>query len=569
MSEPILLDEFLSLPTTIDFVTRQSDHFENYLKKTPEIIATQGLSGGFVLGYIDRNQIDALTDALGSSYISALNFVLGLLDRDELAASGIIQVQDQPFLNLRGEGTIVGIVDTGIDYTKDAFRYEDGSSKIRYIYDQTGQGQHPSGGFLIGTEYTNEQINEALKSENPYEIVPQRDTSGHGTFLASVAAGREEGENIGAAPDAELIVVKLRKSRPFYLERYLIPPDQENAFSSASVMVGIEYIIKRAKELDRPVALCIGVGTNQGSHDGFSLFEDYITHLTNLSGVCICTAAGNESQARHHTQGVIAKTDATQEIEIKVGENAGDIYMTIFNGAADRVSVAVKSPTGERVTRVPAKPGTVLNSRLVLEKSRVTVEYYFPLEGSGGQQTVVKIINATPGVWTVTLYGDIILDGTYHSWLPITGFVSPDVEFLSPIPNFTIVVPATTIGTITCGAYNSGNNSLYPNSSWGPTRLPMMSPTLSAPGVNVGGVYPSGPGVMSGTSVSTGITTGASALLLQWGVVQGNDVAMSTYQIKAFLIRGCNRDENVTYPNPQWGYGRLNLIQSFAYMREL
>jgi subtilisin family serine protease len=142
------------------------------------------------------------------------------------------------------------------------------------------------------------------------------------------------------------------------------------------------------------------------------------------------------------------------------------------------------------------------------------------------------------------------------------------VEFLTPTPYYTIVVPATTIGVITVGAYNSINNALYVRTSWGPTRLPMMSPDLVAPGVNVSGLYPGGYGTMEGTSVATAITTGASALLLQWGIVQGNDTAISTYQIRAYLIRGCTRSPTIVYPNAQWGYGQLNLLQTFNLMRE-
>ena len=562
------LDEFINSPTSIDFISRESVYFEDYLKSRPEIIPAQKLSGGYVLSYVDQKNIETVIDDLGSSFISATPYILGLLDSTALDASGIIQVQEQQFLNLRGQGTLVAIIDTGIDYTKDAFRYEDGTSKIQYIYDQTVLGPHPEG-FAVGVEYTNAQINEALKSQNPLEIVPQQDTVGHGTFLASVAASREKGDYIGAAPDAELLIVKLKKARPYYMERYMIPHDQENAYESTAVMVGIEYVIKKARELGRPVSICIGVGTNMGTHDGFSLFEEYITGKANLSGVCIVTAAGNESQARHHTQGIIAKEGTSTEIEIKAGENAGDIFVSIWNGASDRISVSVKSPSGELVRRVPAKPRTVISTKLILEKSRILIEYDFPIEGSSGQLTIVKIINATPGIWTINAYGDIILDGLFHAWLPITGFVSPDVEFLAPNPNYTIVVPATCISTITCGAYNSYNNSLFSDSSWGPTRLPLMSPTLVAPGVNVGGVIPTGYGVMSGTSVSAAIATGASALFLQWGIVEKNDIALSTYQIKGYMVRGCSRDENIIYPNTQWGYGKLNLIQSFSLMRAL
>jgi subtilisin family serine protease len=569
MAENIPNIDFFLSPNTVDFIARRSEYFESFLAENPEVIATKTLAGRYVIAYVDRANFQTIVDVLSTSFVSAVPIILGLLDRASLEASGIIQVQQQPYLDLRGQGVLFGIVDTGIDYTQDVFIYEDGTSKIQYIFDQSGTENAPEGGYTVGTEYTNEQINEALRSENPYDIVPQRDESGHGTFLASVAVGRDIDEFSSAAPDAELIVVKLKKARPFYLEFFTVPPEQENAFESSSVMVGIEYILEKALELGRPVVICLGVGSNFGSHDGFSVFEEYLSGVSNLRGVCLCTAVGNESQAKHHTQGRLLSRGATNDIDVRAGTEGADIRVAIWNNVSDRIAVSVRSPTGELVSRLPARTGTTTRVRLVLENSIVIVDYYFPVEGSGDQVTVVKILNSTPGIWTITVHGDIVLDGTYHAWLPLTGFISPAVEFLEPSPYYTMVVPSTMIGSIACGAYNSSNNSLYVRSSWGPTRIGAIRPDLVAPGVEVGGYYPSGYGTMDGTSASTAIVAGACVLMMQWGIVQGNDVSLSTYQIRAYLIRGCNRSENMIYPNNQWGYGILDLMNTFNLMREI
>lgn len=253
----------------------------------------------------------------------------------------------------------MGIVDTGIDYTLDTFRYEDGTSKIISIYDQTAEGEPPPG-YYMGVEYTNEQINAALASDNPLEIVPVSDPSGHGTFLASIAAGREDNGFVGAAPDAELIVVKLRKARPYYLDLFSVPAEQENAFESNAIILGIDYILNRAFALGKPVAICIGLGSNFGTHTSFSIFEEYLTDISNLAGVCLCIAAGNESQARHHTMGQVSAQAETYDIDIKAGENAGDILVSIWTGVSDRVSVSIRSPTGELVPRIPPRSGLPL-----------------------------------------------------------------------------------------------------------------------------------------------------------------------------------------------------------------
>jgi len=561
------LKEFINLPDTVDFILRGSDDLDIFLRENPNVIATQTLAGRYVVCYASTSDFATIIDRLGTSYVSSLSIVLGLLDRPALEASGITGIQNQPYLDLRGQGVLVGIVDTGIDYTQQVFRYEDGTSKIQAIYDQSIPGAAPKG-FFIGTEYTHEQINQALQAQNPYEIVPQRDTDGHGTFLASVAAGRKTDNFLGAAPDAELVVVKLKKARPFYLDLFAVPETQQNVFGSTAVMVGVEYVLKKARDLNRPVVICLGIGTNLGSHDGFSIFEEYLSEVSNLGGVCLCIAAGNESQARHHTQGKIAAKGQSRSIDVSVVNESSVVYVAIWSSISDRLSVSIRSPTGELTARLPPKSGSTTTNNLVFEQASIRVVYYFPLEGSGGQLTVVRVTNATPGIWTITVYGDLILDGTFHAWLPLTGLASPGVEFLAATPNYTVTVPSTAISVISCGAYNIVDNSLYSNSSWGPTRIDLMAPDLVAPGVNVGGIYPTGSGTMSGTSAAAAITAGACALMLQWGIVQGNDIGMSTYQIRAYLIRGCTRSPTLLYPNTQWGYGALDLMQTFNLMRE-
>ncbi|MHB1153726.1 MAG: S8 family peptidase [Eubacteriales bacterium] len=560
------IQELINSPDMAGFVIRESDVSSNYFKNNPNIIFTITLAGRYIFFYSNINDIDRILKDLGTNFISAASSVLGLMDRAALEAAKITQVQQQPFLDLNGRGVLLGFVDTGIDYTLDVFRYEDGTSRIQYIYDQT-TSDNPTEGFLLGTEYTNAQINEALLAENPYDIVPHRDTSGHGTFLASIAAGGESEEYIGAAPLSELIVFKVRKARQFYLDYYSIPEDQEYAFESSNVMAGIEYILIKARRLGRPVVICLGLGSNFGSHDGFSIFEEYLTGVSILNGVCLCTAAGNESQARHHMAGIVPARGETANIDLRVGADAGDVYISIWSGASDKFSVSIRSPTGELAGRFTALPNMRYDSRLILERASVQVAYYFPVEGSGGQCTIVKLLNATPGIWTIIVYGDIVLEGSFNAWLPITGFVSPEVEFLTATPYNTITIPGTMIGSLCCGAYDSSNNILYAGSSWGPTVLPIMAPDLTAPGVNVGGFYPAVFGTMTGTSVSAAITAGAGALMMQWGIVDGNDTALSTYQIRAYLIRGCDRKEGISYPNPQWGYGTLNLLQTFQLMR--
>ena len=274
---------FIQAPDTVDFVTRATDAFFDYARSSNEVVVGQMLSQRYVLGYIKQENFHHLEEALGTAFLSSTSVVLGLLDRPALDAAGVSQVHSQPYLNLKGRGVLVGFVDTGIDYTQDVFRYEDGTSKIRYIYDQTADGDPPPG-FLLGREYSKADIDAALASQDPYALVPQRDEEGHGTFLASVAAGRQTEDFTGAAPDAEIIAVKLKKARPFYRQRFCVPAEQEYAYESSAVMIGVEYILRKARELGRPVSICIGLGSNAGGHDGYSVFEEYLSAVSIQKG---------------------------------------------------------------------------------------------------------------------------------------------------------------------------------------------------------------------------------------------------------------------------------------------
>ena len=556
-------EDFVLSPFTAATIIRKNDLRNLNITDNPHIRLGKELIGNFIICYV---RIDLFNTIIKGNKVFNDSLAMGLLSQYELEASGIAAVHQQPYMSLRGNGVLLGFIDTGIDYTKHAFQWEDNTTKIRYIWDQTIKSNPPE--YLgFGMEFTANDINEALKSDDPYGIVPHKDTVGHGTFLASLAGSREKGMYMGAAPDAELIVVKLKEISPFYRDLYMVPPMYRNIYESADLMLGIDYIIGKANELNMPVAICIGLGTNLGSHDGFSTVEAYITGVSYLNKVAICCAAGNESAAKNHASGRIRAANTTAEQDFRISESTESVYMTIWNNLSDRISVSLVSPTGETVTRVPARSGETTTIRLIMENARVSISYVFPFSGNGAQLSVVRISDPTPGIWKLLLFGEVILDGSYNIWLPINGMGSPGTDFITPDPFCTVTVPATSFGTIACGAYNTKDNSLYESSSWGPTRLPVISPDLVAPGVNVGGIFPDDYGIMSGTSVAAAFTAGASALLLEWGLVLNNEPSMNTFHIRSILVQGCVRNNTVEYPNNHWGYGQLNLHNSFLKLR--
>lgn len=557
------LSEFVKLPTTVDFQFLNTERFKIFARSHPYIRLGTEFEDGYIVGYINQAYVTQLLSDLGGDFLYFLPRIMSPTDSHSNDASGITQVLNQPFLNLSGRGVIIGIVDTGIDYRKDAFKFEDGSTKILGIWDQTVDGKRQDD-LYFGSTYTSDDINNANRSSDPYSIVPSVDEDGHGTFLASVAASNEPGEYIGAAPKAYLLIVKLKKASQYLIDRYLITNDNPNLYESTDYMLGMKYILDASEKFNMPIVMCIGMGTNDGAHDGNSLIEEYISFVSQRVGYAFVTAVGNEANAKHHTQGRIPATRATDQISIKVGEQGASFTVIIHSPGYDKISAGVTSPTGEAVSRVSFQSGLEFSNQLVLENTRITLRYF----RDNNNNVIVSFKNATQGIWNIILYGDLIINGEYWAWLPITGQISPTVEFLRPTPEYTIVIPSTALRAIKCGAYNSKDQSLLVSSSWGPTRLLRIAPDFVAPGVDVKGIYPTGYGTMTGTSVAAAITAGIAALLFEWGIVNGNKPAMDSDLIRSYLISGCQRERNLAYPNIQWGFGKVNLYGTFEVIKE-
>lgn len=557
------LSEFVKLPTTVDFQVLNTERFKIFARSRPYIRLGTEFENRYIVGYINQAYVSQLVNDLGGDFLYFLPRIMSPTDSQSNDASGITRVLNQPFLNLSGRGVIIGIVDTGIDYRKDAFKFEDGSTKILGIWDQTVDGKRQDD-LYFGSTYTSDDINNANRSSDPYSIVPSVDEDGHGTFLASVAASNEPGEYIGAAPKAYLLIVKLKKASQYLIDRYLVTNDNPNLYESTDYMLGMKYILDASEKFNMPIVMCIGMGTNDGAHDGSTLIEEYISFVSQRVGYAFVTAVGNEANAKHHTQGKIPATRAADRISIKVGEQGASFTVIIHSPGYDKISAGVTSPTGEAVPGVSFQSGLEYSNQLVLENTRITLRYF----RDNNNNVIVSFKNATQGIWNIILYGDLIINGEYWAWLPITGQISPTVEFLRPTPEYTTVIPSTALRAIKCGAYNSKDQSLLVSSSWGPTRLFRIAPDFVAPGVDVKGIYPTGYGTMTGTSVAAAITAGITALLFEWGIVNGNKTAMDSDLIRSYLISGCQRESNLAYPNIQWGFGKVNLYGTFEVIKE-
>ena len=496
--------------------------------------------------------------------------LFGLMDEQSLEASGVERLRNVPGLNLRGQGVLIGIVDTGIDYTHKAFLNADGTTKIVSIWDQSIQSSNPPEGLYYGTEYTRDEINLALSSDDPQSIVPSTDEIGHGTFLAGIAAGNEDIPNSfsGVVPDAELVVVKLKLPKNSVREFYLLPQDvicyQEN-----DIMLGVKYLKDTAAKLNRPISICIGLGTSQGSHDVSDSLSAYLSSLAQLDNIAITIAAGNEGNSRHHYEGTLPRGTDADIVELNIGPNEQGLYFEIWGEIPNTFGVGITSPSGEVVPVIAPR----LNERREIDFifEITTVNIYFQLVGSrsGAQLVIVRFINPTEGIWRITINKtDRTLPLRFNIWLPINTFIGEDTFFINSTPYTTLTDPANSIIPIVATAYDMTNDSLYINASRGFTRAERISPTLAAPGVNIiGPNLENGYTTMSGTSVAAAHTTGLAAMLQEWGIVRGTLDHLDGTDVKNLLLRGATRESNQTYPNREWGFGIANIYGAFDRLR--
>lgn len=489
-----------------------------------------------------------------------------LLDLESLEASSILAVQNQPVLGLKGQDVLIGFIDTGIDYTHPAFRRPDGLSRIVGIWDQTLQTGQPPFDLNYGTAYSQEELNQALGMEDPFSLVPSRDENGHGTFLAGVAAGSALPQQSfsGAAPEAIIAMVRLKPAKE-YLKEIFYVTGSAPAYQSTDIMLGIRYLILLADALKKPLVICIGLGSNQGSHSGSSPLDSMLSVTDQYRGIHAVTAAGNEAGKAHHFYGTAANSGAYEAVEILVEPGTSGFCAELWGQPPEVYAVGFESPLGEVIQKLPPRISFSENISFILENTRIFVTSEIVQTVSGQQLIFIRFSDPTPGSWKIRVYTDSFNNGNYHIWLPITGFSDPDVRFLRPNPDTTLTVPSASVSTMTTAAYNAYDNSLFLNSSRGFTRTGQIKPDFAAPGVNVFGPnLRGGFTTATGTSVAAAITAGACAQMVEWGMRRTPPRIFNNSELKALFIRGADRSRQELYPNREWGYGTLNVYQVFS-----
>lgn len=490
---------------------------------------------------------------------------------ETLNQAGILPIQNYPTLQLKGKGTLIGFLDSGIDYANPVFRNLDGSTRIAAIWDQTVQSGSPPEGFAYGTEFTEEQINEALAEENPLSVVPSSDDTGHGTYTASLAAGsgNPQEQFLGAAPEASIAVVKLKQAKR-YLRDYYFIPDSAVCYQETDLMLGLKYLNDLADSLNLPLVVCVTVGSSMGGHIGtlpFSyLIEGYSTRANHITVI----GTGNEADKRHHYFNTIADMADKKDVEIRVGENVSGFSLELWTDIPNILSISILSPSGENTSRIPFRVGASAEIDFLFERTKVSVDYRLLVEKSTSELIFFRFDTPAPGIWKIRIEPLTLADGRFHMWLPVTEFLSGEVYFLEPDPYYTLTNPATTESPVIVSYYNGNTDALSQASGRGYTRFQQINPNISAPGVDVTGALPGGRfAARTGASAAASITAGAVALILEWLLTYENVPGIDSYQIKSLLILGAVRPNTMEYPNREWGYGQLNLYNTFETIRQL
>lgn len=565
-----------------------ADFIAPYFTTPEEFIRSQGtdcidfVNSTLAVVYVP---LSTVTPSTYTSYTySAVPKLYSLLDVTSMDAAGITPAGELPVLNNQGAGVIVGFVDTGINYTDSLFRNVDGSTRIIGIWDQTNNSDNsnnienetakPFSAFsaLYGTQYTAEEINLALNSDNPASIVPTRDENGHGTFLASIAAGnRDERAGFsGAAPQASIAMVKLKPAKQYLRDFYLIR-DGADAYQENDIMMGVSYLYFLARKYSMPLVVCIPLGTNMGSHMGMSRLGHYLNQVSLSNGSAVITAAGNETGARHHFRAVMDADTDEVTAELRVGEREAGFSMELWAENMGAYTVGFISPTGEvaREISVPLRGENTVS--FLLEQTQITVYTQIADVSAGRQFIFMRFENPMSGIWRILIRNSLDIRETFHIWLPVRGFISDETYFLRPDPDTIITDPGNARYPITVTAYDHTKNSIYIHASRGYSLSGWIKPDLAAPGVNILGASVSGRRLtrMSGTSVSAAHLAGAAAILLNWGVLNANYPYLNTPVLKSIFVRGAQRNPALTYPNREFGYGTLNLYEAFLHLRNL
>lgn len=502
-------------------------------------------------------------------YVAPLD-LFTLQEISPLSASQADFLQLELPLKLTGRGVTVAIIDTGIDYLNEEFMRENGETRIEYIWDQTIEfgGQNEKSIVPYGSVYTKSNIQEAINAfkngKSPYEIVPTKDEIGHGTNMAGIIGARGKNPNLkGVVPECDFIIIKLLQYNAI-IKRFNI---QVPTFDLFSIFPALEFLYRYSLSNNKPLVVYFPLGSNLGSHKGDGILEQFMDSISSNSGIAIVTGSGNQGASGCHSSGTIPQVNASRIIQLFMSPEQKNIVVEIWIDSPNIMSLEIISPSGENTGKIKALIRGVNTYSFLFENTPILINSYFPEEITGDQSFTIRFSNIKEGIWKLRLTGESILDGRFNAWIPAVGISVGGTGFIPSDPYGTIMTPSTSSYTITAAAYNQNNNNVVEYSGMAFLDDYIDKIDVAAGGVNALTVAPNNTtAVVNGTSVAAAILAGACAMLFEWGIVDGNDPNIYSQTIKTYIQRGVIQRSGDIYPNPQWGYGILNVVKIFQNM---
>lgn len=535
-------------------------------------ILTEELIAGYAILTVPESQMERLAETEQIEYVEKPK---RLFFSDLMGNTASCFAPGSPlYEGLTGKGVLVAVIDSGISYYNRDFRNADGTTRIRYLWDQ-----------VLGREFDAAQINEALMTgsrQAAEQLVPSIDTSGHGTAVAGIAAGNG-GEGgpayAGVARESELIIVRLGSPRADAFPR------------TTELMRALTYVVRKAVEISMPVAVNLSFGNTYGAHNGTSLLERFIDNVSEIGRSVICVGSGNEGASGGHVGGSLRRQETESlgltnsvnlidtnvmnsgaRVEMTVGVYESGLNVQLWKEYADRYLVTVMSPSGETFQVDTDRSG---KQTYRLQQTQILFYNGEPAPYMTAQELYFDFLPAEDrryldrGVWTFFLRPLKIITGNYTFYLPSETVRSADTRFVRTTPDVTLTIPSTAVKVVTVGAYDpvyesyadfSGRGYLYQDQVNSRTSDTYVKPDLVAPGVGIlapdryGGYSP-----VTGTSFATPFVTGAAAVLMQWGIVMGNDPYLYGEKVKAYLRKGAQPIRGVAeYPDARVGaYGNI------------
>lgn len=520
----------------------------------------------FAVVYVKKGMVNKLLEDVPEIINIQSSFPYTLSQLQTVNEVPDLKAIDKGTVTLDGQGVVVGVISTGIDYLNPRFMTVQGETRIEAIWDQSNQQGSPPVGLVQGTEYSKAQINEAIKAQavgkNPYDLVPHIDELGDGTALAGIIGGRtlrQDEEFKSMVSSCTFAIVKLNKAKKATREFVGLDDTNIDVYESIDITSAIRYLGNLQERLKKPMVLYIPVGSNLGGHEGTTVTERYIDLFSQRRDFLVVTNSGNQGNSNTHVSGTLTQSNNTATIRLQVDEKERNLFLTFYTLRLDRVSFAIKSPTGEiSESIVIPKKNQFLSFNI--GETQVRIQFFAVPQGLGEERGEILFRNITGGIWEFIVTGESVTVGRYDSWLQQRELLEPGTRFLDSDPDITVMSPGTARDTITAAGYDQSTNTILPQSGRGFTRDGRVKPSVTCAATRI---ITTGLNnelrVVSGMAVAGAILAGSGAILMQWGIVEKNDENMYPQKPRNYMIGSTIKQPELMYPNTQWGYGVLSL----------